>query len=362
VFQVYYNDAITLSVEPPAPDATGNPGRNLGEQHRFLIRRALQRFADELVSVEPLIVETGLREHYLHDQVYACTSHDRPSIENETVLEDVYPPPPPEDWDETVFGRWLTPAPGHVHGRLYPIVAMISHLGRERVLEWNFSHTEQPDIALHTWYFASYGICGTPTFWLGTGAPPPGRVSYEAAVMQAIAQQLGFRAHRNGVFVERAYRTTLARGSAMQVNFQVNAATGQAYSEATPDTVEAWKHAGEAVQLVSPRLLEVAAEQGVLARLGTVGVPLAADPPRFLHWTAGYAVWGFGIAQPRFHRFSASVAPADVMVDVVEVNPDWGIELTLAVLEDLGYQRYQAPPPIPPCEEREDCLIATGFE
>ncbi len=45
----------------------------------------------------------------------------------------------------------------------------------------------------------------------------------------------------------------------------------------------------------------------------------------------------------------------------MQPNPDWGIELTLAVLEDLGWTRDRAPELIP-CAERADCLFSDSLD
>lgn len=45
----------------------------------------------------------------------------------------------------------------------------------------------------------------------------------------------------------------------------------------------------------------------------------------------------------------------------MQPNPDWGIELTLAVLEDLGWTRDRAPKQTP-CAKRVDCLLLFDLE
>ena len=331
------------------PDATGNPGRTYAEQYKFAVGRALRRFADELVNAEPLEVVVS-SWHHGENWAAVCflEALDRPSVAG----------------SRNSYGGFEIPgfsgmqAPPGVEPGLYPLPLMMAMTSRAEVGAHFPEVIFIPDLYIHDIVVTSDGRCGPETFWFGTGAPPPGRLSFEASVMQLVAAQLGWDITGRGHAWTRPDGTIFT--TPVMNRLIRNVQTGQWMRDITGVEMHQWRYAEPAIQMVGPKLLERAKRMGAVPR-DAVGVPIAAAPKRYIGFHKGLEWTGETFPTPRFEVFAASVAPHDALVDIMQPNPDWGIELTLAVLEDLGWTRYRAPELIP-CAERADCLFSDGLE
>lgn len=348
-FNVFYaQDMNSPDWGPPQPDATGNPGRTYAEQYKHAVGRALQWFADELVSAEPFEVVVDYWEHGSNWGVPCYEeAYDRPTVVGTRYAVGGFDVP----------GYSVMPAPPGVAPGMYPLTLMVAMTSRAQVAEYFPEVLFTPDLRIHEIRATMSGVCGPETFWMGVGAPPPGKLSFEAAVMRSIAAQLGWEIWDTGKPWPR--NDGGIHSTPVMERFIRNVETGQWMRDITPAEQWQWRHAEPAVQLVGPKLLEQAKRMGVVSKQAQ-GVPIAAAPKRYLGFHAGLEWTGINFTTPRFHVFAASVAPADALVDVMQPNPDWGIELTAAMLEDMGWRRYRAPEEIP-CSERDDCLFSDSF-